>query len=435
MSKEIVLSLKNVSKCYKRYARPVDRLKEILLPEKNRAEEFWALRDVNLEVLKGETLGIVGQNGSGKSTLLQVIAGTLTPTTGEVLVSGRISALLELGCGFNPEFTGRQNVFFNGQLLGLNQKEIENKFDDIAAFADIGDFLDQPVKTYSSGMFVRLAFAVAVSFNPDILIVDEALAVGDIYFQQKCFERLRELKRLGTTLLFVSHDTGAVYNLCDKAILIEAGRIVLKAKSKQVIDLYVANLLKKADSHSETLEIKTFSEAIPFTSQAIDKSLDNVLGGFDINVPEVKIEFVNLLNEDNQKVNCVTSDQFIQLSVGILFLQSFDDPHVGFKIRDKTGADIFATNTFDMKQEIGQVNKGTLIDTRFKFYVGLIEGEYTITVGAADSRISGSIGFTRTLAYVHNTAVLKVFRNKEAILWTGVVNLNPSLTIHRHAYV
>jgi lipopolysaccharide transport system ATP-binding protein len=198
---EIAVSLKNVSKCFKRYARPVDRLKEILLPGQIRVDEFWALREVSLEVAKGDALGIIGQNGSGKSTLLQILVGTLSPTAGEVKVNGRVSALLELGSGFNPEFTGRQNVFFNGRILGLSQKAIEQKFDEIAAFADIGDFIDQPVKTYSSGMMVRLAFSVAVSTEPDILVIDEALAVGDVFFQQKCFERLRELKDSGATLL------------------------------------------------------------------------------------------------------------------------------------------------------------------------------------------------------------------------------------------
>jgi lipopolysaccharide transport system ATP-binding protein len=170
---EIAISLHNVSKCYKRYSRPVDRLKELLLPGRSHAENFWALRDINLEVAKGETLGIIGQNGSGKSTLLQIIAGTVTPTTGEVWVNGRVSALLELGSGFNPEFTGRQNVFFNGRILGLSRQEIEAKFDDIAAFAEIGDFLDQPIKTYSSGMVVRLAFAVIANTEPQILIVEQ----------------------------------------------------------------------------------------------------------------------------------------------------------------------------------------------------------------------------------------------------------------------
>ncbi|NER53155.1 MAG: ABC transporter ATP-binding protein, partial [Symploca sp. SIO1A3] len=200
---EIAISLKNISKCFKRYSRPIERLKEMLLPGKSRAELFWALRDINLELRKGQTVGIVGQNGSGKSTLLQIIAGTLTPTTGEVVVNGRVSALLELGSGFNPEFTGRQNVFFNGRLLGLSKREIEEKFDQIASFANIGDFIDQPVTTYSSGMYIRLAFAVAINVDPDILIIDEALSVGDAKFQLKCFLKLKELQEKGITILFV----------------------------------------------------------------------------------------------------------------------------------------------------------------------------------------------------------------------------------------
>ena len=185
MSEGIAISLKNVSKVFRRYRRPVERLKEILIPGKSRAEEFWALRNINLEIPKGETLGIIGRNGSGKSTLLQIIAGTLTPTTGELELNGRVSALLELGSGFNPEFTGRQNVFFNGRVLGLSQEEVAEKFDQIAAFADIGDFIDQPIKTYSSGMVVRLAFAVVAHTEPSILIVDEALAVGDAKFEEQ----------------------------------------------------------------------------------------------------------------------------------------------------------------------------------------------------------------------------------------------------------
>lgn len=435
MTKEIAISLKGVSKCYKRYSHPAERLKEILLPGKSRADEFWALRDINLEVIKGQTIGIIGQNGSGKSTLLQIIAETLMPTTGEVQVNGRISALLELGSGFNPEFTGRQNVLFNGQILGFDQKEVADKFDDIAAFADIGDFLEQPVKTYSSGMFVRLAFAVAVSFNPDILIVDEALAVGDIYFQQKCFKRIKELSRLGTTLLFVSHEMGMVYRLCDKAVLIEAGKIVLHEKSKQVIDLYEAKLLKKNDTHSKSIEIKTFTEAIPFNSQQVNTSENNRRGEGELSVSEVKIQLVNFLNEDNQKVDCVISDQVIQLSISVLFLQSFDDPHIGFRLRDRTGLVIFGTDTYSMGLRNNQVDKGTLINVIFKFCVRLVEGEYTVTVGVANGRSSPEEAYRRSLAFIHDTAVLKVLRNKNAILWSGIANLTPSVAIHRQVYV
>ena len=231
MSEELAISLRGVSKCFKRYDRPVDRLKELLIPGKSRAQEFWALRDIDLDVPKGQTLGIVGRNGSGKSTLLQIIAGTLTPTTGTVQVNGRVSALLELGSGFNPEFTGRQNVFFNGQLLGLTKGEVEERFDDIAAFADIGDFIDQPVKTYSSGMFVRLAFAVAINVSPDILIVDEALAVGDGIFVHRCMARIYKLQDEGGSIIFVSHDTGSVTRLCSEAVWIKNGRIQCKSNT------------------------------------------------------------------------------------------------------------------------------------------------------------------------------------------------------------
>jgi lipopolysaccharide transport system ATP-binding protein len=437
MGEKIVISLKNISKCYKRYARPVDRLKEILLPDRSYAQEFWALRDINLEVPQGETLGIIGQNGSGKSTLLQIIAGTLTPTTGEVFVNGRVSALLELGSGFNPEFTGRQNVFFNGQILGLSREEIEAKFDEIAAFADIGDFIDQPVKTYSSGMFVRLAFAVAVSVNPDILIVDEALAVGDIYFQQKCFERIRSLRDLGTTLLFVSHDSTAVHKLCNRALLMETGALILDAKPRLVIDFYEAKMLQKKDVQSEAVDIKFLSNSHDDEFQdnsdflGVDlKKVEEVV----IDNNEVVIKFIKFLDEEDREIEVVVSEQFLQISIGILFAQTFDDPHIGFKIRERTGEVIFETNTHCMGQKLGRVNSGTFLEIRFKFNVPLIEGEYTITIGVADSVI-GESSFQRTLIYAHNIAVLKVLKNKESILWSGIVNLLPSISIKNYTCV
>jgi lipopolysaccharide transport system ATP-binding protein len=436
MGEEIAISLKNVSKCYKRYARPVDRLKEILLPSKNHAQEFWALRDINLEISKGETMGIIGQNGSGKSTLLQIIAGTLTPTTGEVQVNGRVSALLELGSGFNPEFTGRQNVFFNGQILGLSKDEIQAKYDEIAAFADIGDFIDQPVKTYSSGMFVRLAFGVAVSINPDILIVDEALAVGDIYFQQKCFDRIRSLKQWGTTLLFVSHDSATVHKLCNRALLIETGALVLDAKPRQVIDFYEAKLLQKKDVKPDTVKIQIVSSSHNSRSQENKDDLGVNLETKEvvINNPEVVIKFIKFLDEADQEIEVVISEQFLQISIGVLFLQSFDDPHIGFKIRERTGEVIFETNTYCMGQQLGRVEIDTLLEIRFKFKVLLFEGEYTITLGIADG-VMGESSFKRTLVYAHDVAMLKVLRNKDSILWSGIVNLCPTISINKYNYV
>ncbi|WP_448562895.1 ABC transporter ATP-binding protein [Trichothermofontia sp.] len=238
LSDSPAIVVQNVAKCFKQYHHPVDRLKELLLPNTSKAELFWALQNINLEVPRGQTLGIVGRNGSGKSTLLQIIVGTLTPTRGQVQVNGRVSALLELGSGFNPEFTGRQNVFFNGQLMGLSRQEIAAKFDEIAAFADIGHFIDQPVKTYSSGMFVRLAFAVATSVEPDILIVDEALSVGDEAFQRKCFARIHAIRERGGTILFVSHAAPTIISLCDRAILLDSGEMLLSGMPKTIVAKY-----------------------------------------------------------------------------------------------------------------------------------------------------------------------------------------------------
>jgi len=238
MSEAPAISLQHISKVYKRYHHPVERLKEALLPGKAKAEEFWALRDINLDIAPGDTVGIIGRNGSGKSTLLQIIAGTLQPTAGELNVRGRVSALLELGSGFNPEFTGRQNAFFNGQILGLSQAEMTAKFDDIVQFAAIGDFIDQPVKTYSSGMFVRLAFAVAINVEPDILIIDEALSVGDEAFQRKCFARIYDLQEKGVTVLFVSHSATSIIELCDHAVLVDGGEIIATGTPKIVVANY-----------------------------------------------------------------------------------------------------------------------------------------------------------------------------------------------------
>jgi len=239
MSGSVAIRVRDLGKCYHIYDRPRDRLKQTLWHGRRQFfREFWALKDVRFDVRKGEALGIIGRNGSGKSTLLQIIAGTLQPTQGEAEVFGRVAALLELGSGFNPEFTGRENVFLNATILGLTRNQTENRFDDIARFADIGDFLDQPVKTYSSGMMVRLAFAVQTAVEPEILIIDEALSVGDFFFSQKCAARMRQLRERGTTLLFVSHDMSSVRDLCEQAVYLKRGRAIFVGDCKKAIGLY-----------------------------------------------------------------------------------------------------------------------------------------------------------------------------------------------------
>jgi lipopolysaccharide transport system ATP-binding protein len=428
MGEEIAISLKNVSKVYKRYARPVDRLKEILLPGKSRADDFWALQDISLEVPRGQTIGILGQNGSGKSTLLQIIAGTLTPTTGEVKVNGRLSALLELGSGFNPEFTGRQNVFFNGRMLGLSQEEIERKFDEIGAFADIGDFLDQPVKTYSSGMYVRLAFSVAINVNPDILIVDEALAVGDARFQQRCMTRINQLRNEGVSILFVSHDADAVKRLCDQAVVLEKGKIVNQGLALQMVNWYLA--LITVDFNLEKLRAieessKKRDELLPLQANANDLEAINALSlnerssksqlnsftkqmavsdknsdfeKLNVNnnyasLPEFKyfrhgdgnarIKNIMLKNSHGQEVDYVYLGEEVKVYVEVEFLSDQHEYLIGILVRDRLGTDIVGINTYQERLQLPKVAKGEKFFYCFSFPIHIKPGAYSISPSVA----------------------------------------------------
>lgn len=386
MGEEIALSLKNVSKCYKRYAHPVERLKEILLPGKSRAEEFWALRGINLEMLKGETLGIIGQNGSGKSTLLQIIAGTLMPTTGEVQVNGRVSALLELGSGFNPEFTGRQNVFFNGRILGLSVEEIETKFDDIAAFAEIGDFINQPVKTYSSGMVVRLAFAVVANTEPKILIVDEALAVGDAKFQARCMKRIRQLKEQGVTILFVSHDSSSVKMLCQRAVLMSHGRILETGKPKEVVNHYIA-LLSSDRNETNIAQVAAHEKNSDIgDTNTTDKDRDFVKVNKDI--PTYRhgnklaiIKNVRLKNLEKQEVEKLETGAIFKIEVSLEARTELSDLVIGISIKNLMGLVIYGTNTRLMNVQLPSLEKDQQLNVIFQVPCYFNKGIYTLTVG------------------------------------------------------
>jgi lipopolysaccharide transport system ATP-binding protein len=372
---EIAITLKNVSKCYKRYARPADRLKEILLPEKNNAQEFWALRDINLEIFKGDTVGIIGQNGSGKSTLLQIIAGILTPTTGDVSVNGRVSALLELGSGFNLEFTGRQNVFFNGQILGLNREEIEAKFDDIAAFAEIGDFIEQPVKTYSSGMVVRLAFAVIANTEPSILIIDEALAVGDAKFQARCMKRIRQMKEQGVTILFVSHDSSSVKMLCKTAVLMNQGKILELGKPKEVVNHYIA-LLSSDRPEQTSEEIREIESHDDFVIDGESKKSLRRHGNELAIINSVKITDLN-----NQEINKVETGSTFQVIVSVEAKANLSDLVVGISLRNLMGLVIYGTNTYLKKVALPQLKLGQKLTVGFQISCYLNKGVYTLTIG------------------------------------------------------
>jgi lipopolysaccharide transport system ATP-binding protein len=381
MGEEVAISLTNISKCYKRYARPVDRLKEILLPGKNHAQEFWALQDINLELPKGETLGIIGQNGSGKSTLLQIIAGTLTPTTGQVYVNGRVSALLELGSGFNPEFTGRQNVFFNGQILGLSREQIEAKFDEIAAFAEIGDFIEHPVKTYSSGMVVRLAFAVIANTEPSILIVDEALAVGDAKFQARCMKRIRQMKEQGVTILFVSHDAGSVKMLCNSAVLMNYGKILDVGTPKDIVNHYIALL----SSGKDEVEIHNQeSEIMPSIPENHVELMDNVVTNKNLHRHGNKlaiIKSVTILDIQEKEITKLETGQQFQVSVILQAKAELSDVIVGISLRNLMGLVIYGINTNLLKVKLPKLNCNEELKVLFQLPCYMNKGVYTVTVG------------------------------------------------------
>lgn len=448
---ELAISLKSVSKCFKRYARPVDRLKDLLLPGKSRADEFWALRNVNLEIPKGQTLGIVGRNGSGKSTLLQILVGTLTPTAGEVEVKGRVSALLELGSGFNPEFTGRQNVFFNGQLLGLSQQEIEAKFDQIAAFADIGDFLDQPVKTYSSGMFVRLAFAVATSVEPDILVVDEALSVGDEVFQRKCFARIESIQERGGTILFVSHSASSVVELCNRAVLMDEGELLLSGSPKSVISKYhklvyapaeKLEVLRQEIKYFNSQESKNNLEKIYFLQENELKhrqtKKDKAESFYDPGlIPKstisyvargAKIEGCYITNSEGKIVNvlCRNTEYFYHYSVK--FDQAAYKVRFGMLLKTINGLELGGAASHPVSNSIDYVHPGSVVQVNFKFHCYLLPGVYFLNAGVVGHIDHGEV-------YLHRCIDAAMFRVQveENILSTAMVDfqIEPKVLIRQ----
>lgn len=439
---EITISLKNISKCFKRYSQPIDRLKEIMLPGKSRAEKFWALRDINLDIPKGQTVGIVGRNGSGKSTLLQIIAGTLTPTTGEIHVSGRISALLELGSGFNPEFTGEQNVFFNGRLLGLSQTEIEDRFDDIVGFADIGDFIDQPVKTYSSGMFVRLAFAVAVHVNPEILIVDEALAVGDIVFQHRCLRRIRALMESGVTTLFVSHDAGAIKTLCNSAVLIHEGRIRDTGSPNSVIINYMKLVtelelgISQVETEPEPTPPPNISpspepEVVTTPVESVEiQSKNNAAQPARRGSRRALIEEVKLLNQFGENVATDVPifgfNEEVRLIVNLEIYEPLPSCIVGFYICDKNGNEIIGSNTLEENCPISRLEPGDRLEVHFRFKLPLRTGSYSLSVAGAENYT------VMTFDWIDNVMVFQVLPPDTGKRIHALVDQPMSVNVFQH---
>lgn len=401
MSSDVVISVKNVSKCFEMYEKPVHRLFQTLCAGKKKFyKEFWALKDINLEVRKGECVGVIGRNGAGKSTLLQIVTGTLAPTTGEVKVNGRVAALLELGSGFNPEFTGRENVYLNGSILGLSQEEIDARYDDILAFADIGEFIDQPVKTYSSGMMVRLAFAVIAHVDADILIVDEALSVGDAFFQQKCMRFMRKFME-DRTVLFVSHDTGAVNGFCQRGILLNRGCVEFEGLAKDVTHRYLKDLYAENQSVDESPQ----SSVVVDTNEAQDLFYRDARADFinnsnlrnDIEVIQfdpqaesfgdgyARIVSARFLDSNRRPLAYIVGGEMVILRVECLSEEELFSPIVGFFVRDRLGQDLFGDNTYASYAESPlMVVKGTEFSAEFEFRMPyLAPGDYSVCVAVA----------------------------------------------------
>jgi ABC-type polysaccharide/polyol phosphate transport system ATPase subunit len=357
--------VQNVSKLYRLYRRPADRLRELLPRARPRHTDFWALRDIGFELQKGETLGLVGPNGCGKSTLLQIVCGILQPTSGRVVTRGRIAALLELGAGFNPEFTGRENVYLNGEIMGLSRAEIDRAMPSIESFAEIGEFIGRPVKEYSSGMYVRLAFSTAIHVDPEILIVDEALAVGDAVFANRCVRKFQELRERKITVLFVSHDLGLVKQLSDRAILLLNGRIAAEGAPSDVINRYIGLVLAKDDSKA--------------------KKDDRIHASFRHGDGSSEILGVEILNARGEPATAVTGGEPITVRVRSRFHQAKSDPMVGILIRTRIGMDVYGTNTRLERVHLGDFQPGDELEVDFAVECWLTPQQYTLTVATQNA--------------------------------------------------
>lgn len=373
MSSEFAIKIDGVGKNYLIYDKPHHRLLQMLRGEKKTYyRDFWALKNVSLTINKGETVGIIGCNGSGKSTLLQMICSTLTPTTGSIEVNGRVAALLELGAGFNPEFTGRENVYMAASLYGLERDEIDAKMADIITFADIPDFMDQPVKTYSSGMYVRLAFAVIAHVDADILVVDEALAVGDAFFTQKCIRFLRQFMETGT-VLFVSHDTAAIVNLCNKAVLLRRGEVAEIGTPKEVTEHYLAAL------YEVNQEINGVEQ------DPLPPTLDAKPAPIGFGTGDAKIISVQLLTQEGEPLSWVVGGEAVLLDIRCAVCRDIQQPIVGFEWKDRLGQVIFSDNTFlAYLNDAPTLTAGIEVTARFEFQLPLLpSGDYSISPAIA----------------------------------------------------
>ena len=411
---EIAIQVKHLDKMYKLYNKPSDRLRETL-GLKVPVREHYALRDVNFQVERGETVGIIGTNGSGKSTILKIITGVLNPTAGEVTVNGRISALLELGAGFNMEYTGIENIYLNGTMMGFSREEVDARLQDILDFADIGDFVYQPVKAYSSGMFVRLAFAVAINIDPEILIVDEALSVGDVFFQAKCYRKFEEFKKMGRTILFVSHDLSSISRYCDRVILLNKGVKMEEGSPKQMVDMYKQLLVgqdpAKAEENKETQK-ENWSEQFQVNPNMLK---------YGSKLAEI-VDFA-VLDENGLCTNTIEKGSSFQIKMKVVFHESIQEPIMAYTFKDLKGTEITGTNTLFEKMAVEHSEAGDTCTVTFRQDMFLQGGEYLLSFGCTGYKDGEFTVFHR----LYDACNITVVSNKNTV---GFYDMNSKVEIH-----
>lgn len=424
MENNTAIKITNLSKIYKLYARNRDRLKDSLgLSKKASYKEHYALKNVDMEVKTGESVGIIGVNGSGKSTILKIITGVLNATSGDVQINGRISALLELGAGFNMEYTGLENVYLNGTMMGFTEKEIDERLQDILDFADIGDFVHQPVKTYSSGMFVRLAFAVAINIDPEILIVDEALSVGDVFFQAKCYHKFEEFKKMGKTILFVSHDLTSIAKYCDRVILLNKGVKLAEGNPKDMVNMYKKLLVHQLDE--ETLEDVSGKSAIGEKS-ADGKAWKN---NFEVNPTvtdygEKQAEIVDfaIIDQYGAYSSIIEKGSVYKVKAKIHFHETVKNPIFTITIKNKQGTDITGTNTMFERIETGTVNAGEERIVTYEQQMNLQGGDYLLSLGC-----TGYVGDNFVVYHrLYDLVSFNVLSDKNTV---GFFDMNSNITV------
>ncbi len=430
---EYAIRVENVSKIYQLYNKPIDRLKESLnITHKNYHKDFYALNDISFKVKKGETVGIIGTNGAGKSTILKIITGVLTPTSGTVDVDGVVSALLELGAGFNMDYTGIENIYMNGTMMGFTHKEMDAKLDDILEFADIGDFVYQPVKTYSSGMFVRLAFALAINVDPEILIVDEALSVGDVFFQAKCYQRMEEIREQGTTILMVTHDMGSVIKYCDRVILLNKGSLIAEGEPGRMVDLYKKILANQMDSLQEELDEmnEEAGSGGEGRSRRVYESGEKLMKD-EMTINPDRTEYGNgkaeiydlgLFDERGNLTNLLLKGEMFTIKEKIRFFDDIEAPIFTYTIRDKKNTDLTGTNTLYEGADVKPVHAGDEYEVSFRQKMTLQGGEYLLSMSCTGYEMGEHTVYHR----LYNVASITVISNKNTV---GVYDMESEVEV------